>query len=115
NAVPDTGRRENVTTPPAGPNGPGRQLTHRNERIRRTSRRRCQYVNTSWTQTTSASAASNPAPIAAYRSASCDPVSGMPRVLSDAMVTNSPDTHLTLATTPVQAAGRRPPGLRYAP
>ena len=30
----------------------------------------------------------------------------MPRVLSDAMVSGSPDTHLTLATTPVQAAGR---------
>ena len=30
----------------------------------------------------------------------------MPRVLSDAMVSSSPDTHLTLATTPVQAAGR---------
>src|SRR6266566_1869969 len=30
----------------------------------------------------------------------------MPRVLSDAMVSSSPDTHLTLATTPVRAAGR---------
>src|SRR5690349_4578823 len=30
----------------------------------------------------------------------------MPRVLSDAIVSSSPDTHLTLATTPVQAAGR---------
>src|SRR5216683_691095 len=30
----------------------------------------------------------------------------MPRVLSDAMVSTSPDTRLTLATTPVQAAGR---------
>ena len=33
-------------------------------------------------------------------SASGDPVSGMPRVLSDAIVTSSPDTHLTLTTTP---------------
>jgi hypothetical protein len=41
-----------------------------------------------------------PAPIAAYRPACCDPVSGMPRVLSDAIVTSSPDTHLTLVTTP---------------
>ena len=36
-----------------------------NERIRRTSSRRCQYVNTSWQQTTSASPASNPSPTAA--------------------------------------------------
>jgi hypothetical protein len=45
----DQGNEAKVTSPPAGPNGPGRQLTRRNERIRRISRRRCQYVNTSWT------------------------------------------------------------------
>ena len=36
---------------------------------------------------------------------------GMPRVLSDAMVSSSPDAHLTLATIPVQAAGRCSPSL----
>src|SRR5207253_2605725 len=30
----------------------------------------------------------------------------MPRVLSDATVSSSPDTHLTLATTPIPGAGR---------
>ena len=35
----------------------------------------------------------------------------MPRVLSDAMVSSSPDTHLTLAITPVHAAGCTRTGL----
>jgi hypothetical protein len=84
--VPDTGSRENVTSPPAGPAGDARKRTCPNERIRLASSHRCHQENTSCKQATSASPLSSAAPIAAYRSASRDPNTGTPRVLSDTTV-----------------------------